>query len=59
MGSSLTTAELARRWGMNPVTLRGWRRDGKGPAFFRPSGNQRGKVLYRLGDVQKWEREQK
>lgn len=55
MNETLSTAQLAQRWGLNPGTLREWRHQGKGPRFFRPSGNLRGKVLYRMVDIEAWE----
>lgn len=51
---SLTTAELAKRWKMNAITLRKWRSDGIGPRFFKPGG-PRGAVRYRLSDIIAWE----
>lgn len=55
----LTPAALAERWGgaVSLGTLSNWRSQGKGPRFFRPAGTRTGKVLYRLEDVESWERE--
>lgn len=50
----LTAKELAARWRMSEGTLRNWRWKRIGPPFIRPA---RGKVLYRLKDVQAWERQ--
>jgi hypothetical protein len=54
----LTTAQLVARWNnlFTATTLRGWRGKGQGPAWCQPGG-PRGKVLYRLDAVQKYERE--
>lgn len=54
----LTTAELAKRWGMNPGTLRNWRSEGKGPRFVTLGRKRKGKnppVRYRLSDVVEYE----
>lgn len=53
----LTPAQLASRWHMSTRTLKEWRVSGTGPAFFKPSGDGGRKVLYRLSDVERWERE--
>lgn len=56
---NLTPAELAERWRGTHTTgsLSNMRVAGTGPRFFRPSGKRHGKVLYRLVDVEAWERE--
>lgn len=46
-----STIELARRWNMNPGTLRNWRTAGKGPKFIRIGAT----IRYRASDVKKWE----
>lgn len=54
----LTTAELAKRWDMNPGTLRNWRSSGKGPRFVTLGRRRKGKnppVRYRLADVVEYE----
>lgn len=51
---SLTTAELAARWRLDPATLRNWRFRGIGPRYFKPRGSK-GKVLYKLKDIRAWE----
>ena len=55
----LTPASLVERWGgaVTLGTLSNWRVQGRGPRFFRPSGLRTGRVLYRLEDVEAWERE--
>lgn len=55
----LTTAELAARWGYEQQTLRLWRKEGKGPPWFRPSGHPSGHVAYRLSDIKAWEKTHK
>jgi hypothetical protein len=51
---NLTPAELAARIRTDEGTLANWRCQGRGPAFWKPSAR---KVLYRLIDVEAWERE--
>lgn len=51
----LTTAQLARRWGVAQNTLRNWRQNGKGPPVFRPTGRPMGRALYALEDILAWE----
>ncbi len=55
----LTPTALVERWGgaVTEGTLGNWRAQGRGPRFFRPSGGRTGKVLYRLEDIEAWERE--
>jgi hypothetical protein len=49
----LSTADLAIRWSMTPVTLRRWRQDGKGPPWIRM-----GRVVkYAIKEVERYERE--
>jgi hypothetical protein len=47
----LTQADLAARWLCSPRTIERWRQDGKGPLYLKP----RGRVVYRLSDVEAWE----
>lgn len=53
----LTTLELAARWAakypfpLNKRTIDNWRYMGKGPAYCK----QRGRVLYKLEDVEAFE----
>ncbi len=49
----LTQAELARRWRKSERTLERWRLRGQGPAHLRIGG-----VLYRLSDIEEYERTQ-
>jgi len=51
----LTTHELAARLRRSTVTLIKWRSRRRGPRFIRPGG-EGGPVLYRLSDVEAWER---
>lgn len=51
----LTTMDLANRLNLKPQTIRLWRMIGQGPRYIR-LGGLRGRVLYRLGDVEEWER---
>jgi len=50
----LTTAELAERERTPESSVRHWRTTGYGP----PSVRRGRRVLYRLADVEVWEREQ-
>ncbi|MGE5534108.1 MAG: helix-turn-helix transcriptional regulator [Acidobacteriota bacterium] len=43
---------LADRWSMSPRTLQRWRQDNKGPQYLKLGG----RVVYRLTDVEAWER---
>lgn len=53
----LTPAQLAKRWGVTPRTLRNWRASGKGPKWFHPGGS--GNIIrYRIEDVIAHENEQ-
>ena len=58
-GVTLTPEQLSARWGgrIKIRTLANWRSLGKGPPWFRPGGGSNGPVLYRLRDVEQWERE--
>jgi hypothetical protein len=49
----LTQAELARRWRKSVRTLERWRLRGVGPAHLAIGG-----VLYRLSDIEEYERNQ-
>jgi excisionase family DNA binding protein len=47
----LTTNELAARLSVHPVTVRGWRVEGTGPAFVTVG---RCSIRYRESDVDAW-----
>lgn len=49
----LTPKHLARRWHLSPRSIERWRSEGRGPSFVRLLG----RVLYRLEDVERYERE--
>ena len=49
----LTQAELARRWGKSVRTIERWRLRGVGPTHLNIGG-----VLYRLSDIEEYERDQ-
>lgn len=57
--ADLSTSELARRWNVHAETLRKWRMLGLGPPYYRPSGKPRGRVRYRVSDIERWERSNK
>jgi predicted site-specific integrase-resolvase len=50
----LTQAALADRWNISPRTLERWRWVGEGPQFIKIGG----RVVYRLEDVEAYERNQ-
>ena len=50
----LNQVELAARWKISPRTLERWRWTGEGPRFVKLGG----RVVYRLEDVEEYEREQ-
>jgi len=50
----LNQIELAARWNISPRTLERWRWTGEGPRFVKLGG----RVVYRLEDVEAYEREQ-
>lgn len=51
----LNQVQLARRWQLSPRTLERWRWLGQGPAFLKLGG----RILYRLDDVEAFERAQR
>jgi predicted DNA-binding transcriptional regulator AlpA len=46
---------VAKRWAMSARTLQRWRQEDKGPAYLKLGG----RVVYRLVDIETWEREQR
>lgn len=56
----LTPLDLSKRWGgvVKVGTLQNWRSQGIGPKAFWPGGKKKGRVLYRLADVEEYERKQ-
>ena len=50
----LKQRELADRWNISPRTLERWRWVGEGPQFIKIGG----RVVYRLEDVEAYERNQ-
>jgi predicted DNA-binding transcriptional regulator AlpA len=53
MDKHLGGKELAKRWGMSVKTLDRWRWEGRGPQHMKIGG----KILYRLSDVEQFERQ--
>jgi hypothetical protein len=49
--TTFTTAELAKRWSMSPITLSNWRQKGIGPSYTKIGRV----VIYRLQDVLSYE----
>jgi excisionase family DNA binding protein len=54
MERHLSPADLAERLGVPLATVYSWNSTGTGPRYFRAGRH----VRYRLGDVERWEREQ-
>lgn len=52
---TLTTYELAQRWGMASKTLEVWRMRKKGPPFFKLGEHARARVMYRMKDILAYE----
>lgn len=52
----LTTEQLADRWSMSPQTLENWRSQGRGPKHIKLGAGKSCNVVYRLRDVEKWEK---
>ena len=50
----LNQTELAGRWNISPRTLERWRWSGDGPTYIKIGG----RVVYRLEDVEAFERDQ-
>lgn len=50
----LNQIDLAARWNISHRTLERWRWTGEGPSFVKLGG----RVVYRLEDVEEYEREQ-
>ena len=48
----LSGKQLARRWGLSPRTLERWRWLDQGPMYVKLGG----KVVYRVADIQEFER---
>jgi excisionase family DNA binding protein len=48
----LTSKEVAARLGIHPVTLKRWRQEGKGPAYYQFGG--KGPCRYKERDVDQW-----
>lgn len=51
---TLSTKDLAERWGVTETHLRRLRQEGGGPPYFRPTERR---VRYRLVDIEQWERD--
>lgn len=49
--AKMTTRQLARRWSMNPATIRQWRWFNKGPQFQKIGG----RILYKLEVIENFE----
>lgn len=54
---TLSTKDLSKRWGVTETHLRRLRQEGAGPPYFRPTDSTRGRVRYRLVDIEQWEAE--
>jgi len=54
--TALLTQQLADRWGISPQTLENWRSQGKGPKYVKLGAGRSSPIVYRLSDVEKYER---
>lgn len=50
---TLTTEQLAERWGISPQTLENWRSAKRGPDYVKMGGV----IVYRIEDVRRYERD--
>ena len=55
MEKLIPAAEAAAALGIVPDTLTNWRCWGRGPRFIKTSPTRRGKVLYRVSDIEAWQ----
>lgn len=53
----LTTEKLAERWGLDKRTLENWRARGEGPQYLKFGNQRQSHVVYRLSDVEKYEKD--
>ena len=53
MTETLTTEQLAERWGVSPQTLENWRSAKRGPDYVKMGGV----IVYRIEDVRRYERD--
>lgn len=51
----IDSAELAKRYGIHPITVARWRVEGQGPTYTKVGH----RVLYAISDVLKWEADRK
>lgn len=58
MSELLHPRQVAERYGITPETLSNWRRERKGPPFIRLGQGKRPRVMYRVADINEWERRQ-
>lgn len=52
----ITSADLAKRWGMNDGSIRMMRVNGTGPKFIKLGKGKRPRVRYWLSDVERFEK---
>ena len=52
-----TTEDLAKRWGMHPVSIRRWRSKGVGPSYKILMRNHKRKAIYQIEDIIAYEDE--
>jgi hypothetical protein len=50
----LSTADAADYLGLKPQTLRAWRVEGGGPPYIRFGAKGRGRVAYKISDLEAW-----
>ena len=54
--TALSTHQLADRWNISPQTLENWRSQGKGPKYVKLGQGKSSPIVYRMSDVEKYER---
>lgn len=52
----MKTSELAIRWKISEQCLRQWRCDSKGPPYVKMGDDRCSRILYRLSDIEKFEK---
>ena len=55
MHTLLNTDQAASYLGVTAHTLNNWRHKGMGPRFIKTTRSSRGKVFYRLRDIEAWQ----
>lgn len=56
---TLTTKELAERWGYTIRHIQRLRAEGTGPAFTKIMKGRQGRIIYKMKDIIDWENKRK